>query len=255
MATVEPGVNWDMHDHAGLVPYMVECLQNDGYQQLAAFIRGSAREGGSFEERLMDGARDADMPISPYWVNIIAHFHDPCTHCGLEGIAYSAADAAVSVRRDALAEWKGGNYGKACIHVGRCLHLIGDAGGIPHHAAGLGYVVEDPSGHRDYENWLKEDAHWKQYAVTSGGYYAHWQSYHTCRNGVHLTRSGRAYDWIDQASVAARRLMPAVDKHTDGFRERFPSVARVLVPSVIRWGAGFIQDFFSDPEVVAAWPK
>lgn len=253
MYSIRPGVNWDANNHAGLVPYMVECLDHDGYSQYASFLRDAESGDSPLIERVMVGARDADIPISPYWVNVLAHFHNPCTHRGLD-TKYSAADAAVDARHAAMREWKGGNYSTACIHIGRCLHLISDAGGIPQHAAGFGYFIEDPWGHRDYENWLKEDSRWQQYAVSSGGFYAPWHSYHGCLGRTHFTVSEQPYDWVDQASATAFRLMPTIDKHRSGYRERFAYAASILVPSVIRWGAGFIAAFLADPEIVATWP-
>ncbi|MGE5560397.1 MAG: hypothetical protein ACM3XN_04975 [Chloroflexota bacterium] len=249
-----PDLTWDAHDHADLVPYMVACLRNDGHAALAEFIDSPVAAGEVPLAGLMTGAREADYPTSRFWVNVGAHFHDPCSHRGLGWFPYSGADAAARVWRAALAAWQSGDVTLAMIHIGRCLHLLGDIGGIPHHAAGIGYLVRDPYGHRDFENWLRDGDHWRSYAVTSGGYYAPWRSYHRCGQAVHVTVAGRPFDWIDQAAATAKSLLPAVDKHNAGYQARFPGAAAVLVPSIIRYGAGFIHAFLRDPSVISAWP-
>lgn len=248
---VSLGIAWDTQDHAELVPYMLECLRGDGFDQLVESLLRPGLGGASLADALMLGARAADSPLSPHWVNVVAHFHDPCTHRGLAGLPCSAAAAAADIQRRAVGEWRRGDRRAACIDLGRCLHLIADVGGIPHHAAGIGYLVGDPHGHRDYENWLRDGNNWRRYAVTSGGYYAPWYKRHVCASGVHVTSSTRTYDWIDQAAVRSRELMPLVDKRRQGYREAFPYVAGVLVPATIRWGAGFIQRFFADAAVGA----
>lgn len=244
-------IKWDAQDHGQLVPYMVDCLANDGHRPLAVLLRRPRSDGRTLEDDIAWGAKAADNPLSSSWVNVVRHFHNPCTHMAVENSPFTAANAASSARARAVFDWRCGRRSEAAIHLGRCLHLLCDVGGIPHHAANAGYIVLDPFGHRDYENWLKRNDRWREYAVTSGGFYAPWHLSHPCGDRVHITTSTRTYDWIDQISSASFVLMRLVDKHVPGYRDNYPRVAAQLVPHVIRWGAGFMQDFLIDPKVNA----
>lgn len=244
-------ISWDAQDHGKLIPYMVDCLANDGYRPLANLLRAPRRDGRTLEDDIAFGAQAADNPVSVNWVNVVRHFHNPCTHKAIEASPFTAANAATAVRTHAVFDWRSGHTATAAVNLGRCLHLLCDVGGIPHHAANAGYILVDPFGHRDYENWLKRGERWREYAVTSGGFYGPWQLAHWCGDQLHVTSSANPYDWIDQVSVDSFALMRLVDKRTPGYRYNYPRVAGELVPHVIRWGAGFMQDFLADPKVNA----
>lgn len=223
--------------HMDLAPQTALVLKNDGkekaYALLNAVYKGTGKTG---IELLAEGSGDADKPLSGGYILTLWHFHHPWTHRGyLTG--RSSADQAARLYAIALNLWQNGKRGKALYQLGRALHLVQDIF-IPQHAGITAF-----KGHGPLEKWLTKNA--KPYLVDDGGFY-YWEDSFRKKNRRHRVYSDRIYDWIDCGSHLSIDWFKEYFADGKYDEETFKEVAGLIVPSALRFSAGFLHKFFSD---------
>ncbi|NLZ92824.1 MAG: hypothetical protein GX922_02210 [Firmicutes bacterium] len=221
--------------HMELAEAIITILANDGKNNIVDLF-SNTNNGSNYINILAEGTRAADVPFSRGYICTLWHFHHPWSHKGYL-TNKSSADVTAGLFDTAAKLWQEGKKEEAVFQLGRALHLLQDIF-IPHHSG-----ITAVKGHGDLEKWLTDN--WKRYKIESGGCY-HWSEKFCDADGnCHYVNSDKPYDWIDYGSHLSLPWFNEFFADNKYNEDTFEQAAKLIVPHVLKFSAGFIHLFFS----------